>query len=244
MVNTSSARRVLVTGAGQRLGRAIALALGARGCAVAVHYNESADGALRTARDIEASGGTAHVFSADLSDPSAARRLVRDATAALGGLDSLVASAASFERIAYDHLDDDAFFRSLQLNLAAPFALVHEATPALRSARGNVVFITCSSATVPFKNHLPYVVSKGALRHLMRTLSIELAPDVRVNAVAPGTVLPPPSMSPEEVERLARAVPLRAIGSPEDVVRAVLYLNDAPFVTGQELLVDGGRAWA
>ncbi len=237
----ASGRRALVTGAGQRLGRAIAVALGQRGYAVGVHYRESADGARETAEAIRAAGGSAHLFSADLTHPAEARRLVGDATAALGGLDLLVPSAASFERIPYDELDDDAFARSLQLNLAAPFALAHAATPALRTSRGNVVFITCSSTTLPFKNHLPYVVSKGALKHLMRTLSLELAPEVRVNAVAPGTVLPPPSMKAEEVERLARAVPLRAIGSPDDVVRAVLYLNDSPFVTGQELVVDGGR---
>ncbi len=237
----ASGKRALVTGAGQRLGQAIAIALGERGYTVGVHYRESVAGARTTADAIAAAGGSAHLFSADLARPAEARRLVAEATAALGGLDLLVASAASFERIPYDELDDEAFARSLELNLAAPFALAHAATKALRQSRGNMVFITCSSTHLPFKTHLPYVVSKGALQHLMRTLSIELAPEVRANAVAPGTVLPPPAMSPEEVERLARAVPLRTIGSPEDVVRAVLYLNDSPFVTGQELMVDGGR---
>jgi pteridine reductase len=105
-----------------------------------------------------------------------------------------------------------------------------------------MVFITCSSATHPYKNYLPYTVSKAALRHLMRTLSLELAPRVRVNAVAPGTVLPPTTYSTEAVEKLAHSTLLQRIGSPKDVVRAVLYLHDAQFVTGQELVVDGGRA--
>lgn len=233
--------RALVTGAGQRLGQAIALALGERQAHVAVHYHQSREGADDTARRIERSGGRASVLSADLSDPRDARALVDRAVEALGGLDLLVASAANFERISYDELDDAAFERTLRLNLAGPFALAHQASPALRASRGNIVFITCRSATAPYKNYLPYTVSKAALRHLMRTLSLELAPDVRVNAVAPGTVLPPASYGPEAIARLAEAVPLGRIGTPEDVVRAVLYLNDAPFVTGQELVVDGGR---
>lgn len=238
-----TALRALVTGAGQRLGQAIAVALGERKARVAVHYNRSQHGAEETARRIHEAGGQADLFSADLTRTGAPRALVDSVVETLGGLDLLVASAASFERIPYDDLDDAALTRSLDLNLAAPFALAHQATPALRQSRGNLVFITCSSATAPYRNYLPYTVSKAALRHLMRTLSLELAPDVRVNAVAPGTVLPPPSYSADAIARLAGSVPLQRIGSPADVVRAVLYLHDSPFVTGQELLVDGGRSW-
>jgi len=164
--------------------------------------------------------------------------------AGLGGLDLLVASAAGFERHPLQSVDDDAWDRSLSLNLASPFALVQQAVPALRASGGSVVFITCSSATVPFRNYLPYVVSKGALKHLMKTLSLELAPEIRVNAVAPGTVLPPPDYEGSQVERLARAVPLGRIGSPSDVARAVVFLAQSPFVTGQEIAVDGGRSVA
>ncbi|NLE86355.1 MAG: SDR family oxidoreductase [Myxococcales bacterium] len=234
--------RALVSGAGQRLGQAIALALGQRGAHVVVHYHRSRTGAEETAAAIHARGGRADLLQADLSDARAARELVDRAVEVLGGLDLLVPSAANFERIPYDDLDDDALERALGLNLAGPFALAHQASPALRASRGNIVFITCSSATAPYRNYLPYTVSKAALRHLMRTLSLELAPDVRVNAVAPGTVLPPTSYTPAAIDKLARAVPLQRIGSPEDVVRAVLYLHDSPFVTGQELVVDGGRS--
>src|SRR5262249_37204922 len=144
-------------------------------------------------------GGEATLFSADLGDRNAARRLADETLAAFGGLDLFVGSAASFERLRYDDLDDDAFDRSIVLNLASPFALAHRLTPALRASRGSMVFVTDTAATAPFKNYLPYVVSKGALRQLMRTLALELAPDVRVNAVAPGTVLPPAAMSAEAV---------------------------------------------
>jgi pteridine reductase len=237
-------KRALVTGAGQRVGQAIALALGAEGMHVAVHYRESRAGAERTAEQITASGGRAVTVSADLSSRDQARSLVDRALAELGGLDVLVPSAASFERVDLAQVDDDAWDRSLGLNLASPFALVQRASAALRQARGSITFITCSSATVPMRSYLPYVVSKGALKHLMKTLALELAPDVRVNAVAPGTVMPPESYDAAAVQRLARAIPLGRVGSPQEIARAVVYLSSSSFVTGHELAVDGGRSVA
>jgi pteridine reductase len=237
-------KRALVTGAGQRVGQAIAVALGREGMHVAVHYRESYAGAEDTARQIREHGGTATLLSADLSSRDQARTLVDRAVEALGGLDLLVPSAASFERVALGDVDDDAWDRSLQLNVASQFALAKQAVPALRSAQGSIVFLTCSSASVPFRGYLPYVVSKGALQHLMRALALELAPDVRVNAVAPGTVMPPPSYDAQAVARLERAVPLQRVGSPEDIARAVVFLASSPFVTGHELAVDGGRSVA
>jgi pteridine reductase len=237
-------KRALVTGAGQRVGQAIALVLGAEGMHVAVHYRESRDGAERTAQQIRESGGSAVTLSADLTSRDAARDLVDRAVAELGGLDLLVPSAASFERVCLADVDDDAWDRSLGLNLASPFALAQRATPALRKSDGSIVFISCSSATVPMRNYLPYVVSKGAVRHLMKTLALELAPDIRVNAVAPGTVMPPSSYDPAAVERLSRAIPLARVGSPLDIARAVAFLASSPFITGHELAVDGGRSVA
>ncbi len=214
-------KRALVTGAGQRVGQAIALALGAAGMQVAVHYRESRAGAEHTAQQIRDSGGSAVTLAADLTS--------RD---------------ANFERVALSDVDDDAWDRSLDLNLASPFALVQRAVPALRATRGSVVFISCSSATVPMRNYLPYVVSKGAVRHLMKTLALELAPEIRVNAVAPGTVMPPASYDAAAVQRLSRAIPLARVGSPHDIARAVVFLASSPFITGHELAVDGGRSVA
>jgi pteridine reductase len=236
--------RALVTGAGQRVGQAIALALGSEGMQVAVHYRESRSGAERTAEGIREAGGGAHLLQADLASRDAARGLVDRAVAALGGLDLLVASAANFERVPFDAVDDEAWDRSLSLNLASPFALVKQAVPALRLTRGSIVFITCSSASVPMKSYLPYVVSKGALQHLMKTLALELAPEIRVNAVAPGTVMPPAAYDQAAIQRLERAIPLQHVGQPEDIARAVVFLASSPFVTGHELAVDGGRSVA
>lgn len=237
-------KRALVTGAGQRVGRAIALALGAQGMHVAVHYNQSREGAEATADEIRRAGGQALTFAADLTQRDAARALVDDARSALGGLDLVVPSAASFERVALGDVDDAAWDRSLNLNLASPFALVQRAVPALRQCRGSVVFVSCSSATVPMRNYLPYVVSKGAVRHLMKTLALELAPEIRVNAVAPGTVMPPTSYDEAAIARLARAIPLARVGTPDDIARAVVFLASSPFITGHELSVDGGRSVA
>lgn len=237
-------KRALVTGAGQRVGQAIALALGAQGMHVAVHYRNSQAGAEATAAKIRESGGHALTLAADLTDREQARHLVDRSVAMLGGLDLVVPSAASFERVAQADVDDAAWDRSLNLNLASPFALVQRAVPALRAARGSVVFITCSSASVPMRDYLPYVVSKGALKHLMKTLALELAPTIRVNAVAPGPVIAPTNWDEAAVQRLSRAMLLGRFGSPQDIAQAVVFLASSPYVTGHELAVDGGRSVA
>jgi pteridine reductase len=237
-------KRALVTGAGTRLGQAIAIALGAHKMHVVVHYHTNHDGAQHSAQTIAASGGQAHVLPADLTSRDAARALVDSAVELLGGLDLLVANAASFEEISLDQIDDQAWDRSLSLNLASPFALAHRAIAALRQSQGNIVFVTCSSVDAPFRGHLPYVVSKGGLYQAMRTLAIELAPAVRVNAVAPGAVLLPREWPEPTAERIVRQIPLRRVGSPEDVAHAVVFLASSPFVTGQQIAVDGGRSLA
>lgn len=235
-------RAALVTGAARRVGASIAHALAARGMRIAVHYHASRQQAEATCASLREAGGDAFPIAADLADRTQARNLVDEATERLGRLDLLVPSAANFERIPYDHVDEAAWDRALRLNLDGPFVLAKRATPALRASRGSIVFITCTTAAAPYRHHLPYVVSKGAVRQLMRTLSLELAPDVRVNAVAPGTVLPPETMSSDAVAQLRKEIPLQRTGRPEDVADAVAYLAAAPFVTGQELVVDGG--WA
>jgi pteridine reductase len=237
-------RRALVTGAAKRVGRAIALALGASGMDVAIHYRASEEEADATCRELSELGARAMKLQADLTDRTAARKVVDDAASSLGGLDLLVVNAAGYERAAFDDLDDAAWDRMLELNLTSPFVLAQRATPLLRAAKGSIVFVTCASATVPFRRHLPYVVSKGGLRHLMRTLALELAPDVRVNAVAPGTVLVPDDMSEADATRIRNRIPMGRFGAPDDVAQAVLYLVNAPFVTGHEIVVDGGRTVA
>jgi pteridine reductase len=236
--------RALVTGAGVRVGRAIAVALGRAGMRVGVHYSSSREGAEVTLREIETAGGDGVLLSADLSERENARALVDSALAALGGLDLFVLSAANFERVDVDAIDDAAWDRSMSLNLGSQFALAQRAISPLRASRGSMVFITCASATTPFRHYLPYVVSKGALRHMVKTLALELAPDIRVNAVAPGTVLPAEDMPKEKLSRLVERIPLRRAGDPRDVADAVIFLARSPFITGHEIVIDGGRTVA
>ncbi len=230
----------LVTGAGRRVGAAIARALAREGMSLALHHHASVGSCEELAAEVRAGGGHAVVLRADLSSGEACRDLVRRATAALGGLDLLVSSAASFERIELAEVDEAAFDRAFALNVRASFSLAHEARAALAARRGSIVLVTCTSATLPYRNHLAYVVSKGAAKQLARALALELAPSVRVNAVAPGTVLPPESMGEPERTALASRTLVGRLGSAEDVADAVVYLAKAEFVTGQEILVDGG----
>ena len=239
-----SAKRALVTGSGVRVGRGIALALAGAGYDLALHYRQSRRGAEEVAGLARKLGVRAELVQADLRQREACVGLVNTAIEALGGLDLLVANAAEFVRTPLEDLDEAAWKSALELNLSAGLWLAQSATEALRQSQGNIVFVTCSSATVPFRNYLPYVVAKGGLRHLMKTLALELAPEIRVNAVAPGTVMPPPDMAPAAVERLVKTVPLGRVGSGEDIARAVVYLAGASYVTGEEIRVDGGRALA
>jgi pteridine reductase len=233
-------KTALVTGAGTRVGAAIARALGSAGMFVGVHYFENADGARRTADAVRAAGGDASIERADLRDPEACAALVAQLERARGGLDVLVASAANYQRVAFDAIAPLHLREAFALNVEAALWLARAAAPALRSRKGSIAIVTDAALARPPRDYLPYLLSKGAASTLVRALAVELAPDVRVNGVAPGTVLPPEGMDDDQLAPLARATALGRIGRPEDVADAVVHLSRATFVTGQELVVDGG----
>lgn len=237
-------RAALVTGGGTRVGAAIVRALAAAGCDAIIHYGKSAAGARAVAADVERLGRKATLIQADLTDRAAIERLAREAVVAAGRVDVLVHNAANFERTPPDALSAEAWDRALALNATAPYLLTLALAPSLRAARGSVVAITCLSAERPWKNHLPYSVSKAALANLVRGLALALAPEVRVNAVAPGTVLPPVDYDEETLARLRGRTPLGRLGEAEDVARAVVFLAENDYVTGQTITVDGGRSVA
>lgn len=236
-----SGRIALVTGAGRRVGRALAVALGARGATVAVHYHASERGAAETVREIADRGGRAQPFQADLSRPTAPEQLVAAVVGALGGLDVLVNSAASMERTPFGETDVAQWDRIHALNLRAPFFLSQAAAPHLRTRRGAIVNIADLAAYETWPGYVPHGLTKAGIVHLTRSLARVLAPDVRVNAIAPGTVLLPDDWHPEDAERLDRTTPLRRQGSPDDVSSAMLFLLDADYITGETIIVDGGR---
>lgn len=226
--------QALVTGSARRLGRAIALALHRAGYRVAIHYRSSRAEAEETAALL----GDAPLVQGDQArEPE---RIVAEAVRALGGLDLLVCSAARFEKAAAERLPRAQFEQMLASNLTGPFYLMQAALPHLRASRGSVVTLldVCGTTQV-WKGYAHYAASKAGLAALTRLLALEWAPEVRVNGVAPGTVLPPPGM---DAAHLAQRIPLGRIGTPEDVARAVLFLAKEPFITGEILTVDGGRS--
>jgi pteridine reductase len=234
-------RVALVTGAGRRVGRAIALALGARGMHVVVHYNGSRAGADETSRLITAAGGTAIVEQADLSQVEAAHGLVDRSVAWRGALAALVNSAAIMLRTPVGETGVADWDTMFAINVRAPYFLSQRAAPALAASHGAIVNIADLAAFESWPAYVPHGMTKAAVVQMTRAMASALAPDVRVNAVAPGVVLLPEGWSAEGAEHLRSTTPLRRLGSPEDVAQSVIYLLEAQYVTGEVIRVDGGR---
>lgn len=238
---TVTARRVaLVTGAGQRVGQAIAVALGRDGWHVAVHHRESDAGARDTAEQVRAAGSEATLVRADLADADAPALLVAEVMARCGRLDLLVNSAAGMQPTPLGSTTAAHFDAIIALNLRAPFLLAQAAAAVLPEG-GAIVNIGDHMAEEPWPDFAVHGISKAGVRALTRHLAAALAPRIRVNAVAPGFVLKPAGMPDEAAERFASETPLRRLGTPDDVAEAVRFLADARYVTGEILHVDGGR---
>ena len=231
----------LVTGGGRRVGRALARALGGRGATVAVHFNRSAAGARDVVAEITGAGGSAEAFGADLTDAKAPDRLIADVVKALGDLHVLVNSAAIMERTPFGEVTVEQWEGILSLNLRAPFFLSQAAAPHLRRAHGAIVNIADLAAYETWPGYLPHGISKSGVVHMTRGLARVLAPEVRVNAIAPGTVLLPDDWRAADEERLNKTTPLQRQGSPDDVAAAMLFLLESDYITGETIIVDGGR---
>jgi NAD(P)-dependent dehydrogenase (short-subunit alcohol dehydrogenase family) len=235
-------RVVLVTGAGRRVGRAIAVRLANAGCRIAVHYHTSADDAADTVAQCRACGPAAEAFAADLGAPAATGELVQQVLTCFGRLDVLVNNAAIFERMTLDQFTLADWERTLRINLTAPAALVHAAREALRRARGRVVNLCDAATPRAWPDHLAYMVSKGALETLTRVLARALAPDVNVVGLAPGVAAWPDDYDQQTRDRLTSQIPLRRPGTPEDIAAGVHFLLCAgDYITGVVLPIDGGR---
>jgi len=235
-------RVALVTGAGRRLGRAMAAALAGRGVSIAIHHHASSDGAEALRQEVVQAGGRAACFEADLTDAAAARALPERVVQEFGQLDILVNSAAVMHRLGFEETTPDAWDAIVNLNLRAVFFCTQGAAPALKAAGGKVINLADLAGLEPWPGFAAHSVSKAGVVMLTKVLARSLAPQVTVNAIAPGAVLVPEEYDAEERERLARATPLRRLGSPSDVIAALLYLLEGgDFVTGEVLVVDGGR---
>jgi pteridine reductase len=234
-------KTALVTGAAVRVGRAISLALAGEGMRVIVHYHASSAEADSLVAEIRRDGGEAAALGADLARPDEVRRLAGEAVAAFGGIDVLVNNASVFPPQRLEETDEALWDHAMAVNLRAPFFLIRHLAPVLRERRGAIVNLCDLAGLQPWAAYAAHAISKAGLVHLTKVAARTLAPQVRVNGIAPGAVLPPESMGPDELAALERSTPLRRLGSPDDVVRAVLSLLRAGYVTGEILVVDGGR---
>lgn len=235
------ARVALVTGAGHRLGRALALGLGRAGMRVAVHYNASAFQAAETLRELRAKGTECEMFGADLSDPAGPATLVQAVHDTFGALDIVINSAAVMERTPLGEVSAEQWDAMFAINVRAPFFISQAAAPLMQERGGVIINIADLAAFESWPAYVPHSITKAAVVKLTSALARVLAPAVRVNAIAPGTVLLPAGWDPDSAERLRASTPLGRLGDPEDVVEAMLYLLNAEYVTGETLIVDGGR---
>ncbi len=236
---------VLVTGGAVRVGRAIVGAMADAGWSMAFTYRSSAPAARDLERELADRGVRALAIAADLDDPAARAPVVERVRQAFGGLDALVNNAAVFPRTPFAELTPTRLGEVLRTNLEAPLFLAQAAAPLLRAARGCVVNIVDIYGMFPLRHHLAYSVSKAALIAATRALALELAPEVRVNAVAPGIAMFPDDYDQATRERLLARTLLRKEGGAAEIARAVRFLIEgAETVTGQVLTVDGGRTVA
>ena len=241
---TLDGRVTLVTGGAIRVGRAIVQALAAEGATMAVHHHGSVDEARSLVAELRSKGLRAEAFRADLTDDAQLGSLVADVERTLGPIQVLVNSAARFTRKPFLDTEAATLDAEWRLNARAPFLLTRAAARGMVERREGVVVnvLDIGGGLVPWRNYSAYCMTKAAMNMLTQVLALELAPHVRVNGVAPGTVLPPESLGPEEREQLRARIPLARFGSAEDVAQTVRFLIAGPgFITGQVIAVDGGR---
>lgn len=232
-------KTALVTGAARRLGRAVSLALASSGANVVVHYSRSESAAEALAGELEALGVRADLVQADLAQPEQVEHLVAQAGKRAGRVDFVVNNASVFAPETLQTATLDALLANVKVNAWAPLVLTRAF--AREFGRGKVVNLLDARVAGLDLAHAGYILSKHLLAVITRMAAVAFAPGLAVNAVAPGLILPPPGQDEAYLARLARRLPLERHGEPDDVARAVLFLLECDFVTGQVVFVDGGQ---
>src|SRR5271154_4915750 len=240
MLDSLLNRVALVTGSGKRLGRAVAVGLAERGAGVVVHYRSSEAEARGAVAEIEKLGRRSVALQADLAQISELPQLFQKVEANFGRLDILVNSAANFLQTEFALTTEKVWDASLDTNLKAVFFCCQAAAPLLKTSKGAIINFADIGGILGWPGFIPHSISKAGIIMLTRCLAKELAPEIRVNAIAPGTITMPGD-PPEWEADFVRLAPLHRSGRPDDIVSAVSYLASAGFVTGQVLVVDGGR---
>lgn len=231
-------KTALITGAAKRLGRATALALAREGVNVVVHYRSSHEEAQRTASALHEIGVEAWILVSDLEDPAQVDQLVQRAVDAAGHIDILVNNASIFGPSRLSDFSVEHLASNIQVNAMAPLQLARSFVA--KQAEGTIVNLLDARVAHFDSLHAAYHLSKRMLLDLTRMMALEFAPQVRVNAVAPGLILPPPGQNEAYMQRLASANPLQRPGHTKAVTQAIVFLLESDFVTGQVIFVDGG----
>ncbi len=238
-------RICLVTGGAHRLGRVIALALAGRGGHLILHYHSADQEAQKTAAEIQSMGRRALAVRADLSTTAGVTELFDRVDDTFGGLDVLINSAAVLLPKGLLEVSEEDWRQTVGLNLKGAFFCLQQAARRMRARGGGaIVNISDLAGRRPWKRFPLHSISKAGIDMLTQVAALALAPDIRVNAVAPGPVLRPVGMSESRWQEIASQLPLHRPGSPQDVAQAVLFLLENDYITGETLVIDGGGQWA
>ena len=234
----------LITGGAHRVGKAITLMLARAGAHVVVNYYSAADAASQTVAEAKAEGVDALTVQCDVADWAQVKAMAAAIEERFGGVDIIVNSASLFETMPFPTTDLETWHRVTAISIDGPFYVCNALVPTMQArGRGVIVNIVDLSAWEPWPKFMAHSVGKAALLALTRQLALELAPTIRANAVAPGPVLPPPGYDERRAEAAAARTLLGRWGSPDDVARAVRYLIEADYVTGDVVTVDGGERY-
>lgn len=237
--NALTGKTALVTGAGKRIGHAIAVALAEEGVNVVIHYRTSSEEARELQRELMERGVKPWLVQADFETPSEYETLIERSLRIANRLDILVNSASIFPPSTLKDMQLKHFAQVVEVNAWAPFVLSREFARLV--GKGKIVNLLDTRASGYDWEHVAYLLSKKMLAELTRMCAVQFAPGITVNAVAPGLILPPPGEDQSYLDRLTHTVPLKRHGDPDDIAEAVVYLLKSDFVTGQVINVDGGR---
>lgn len=240
MAKDSSAPLVIITGAARRIGREIALLLAKSGFSIGIHYHLSVDDAVQTSQEITKLGGQAILFKADLRDPAQITTLFQQVQKLPMKLIGLINSAAVMPVSRLDTSPVELWDEIFNINVRSAWLCSQHAARIILPGEGWIINLTDAGASNAWTEHAIYNLSKYALQHLTRLQARTFAPQIRVNAIAPGLILQHPETSDLAWNRLQQRLPLSASGTPEEIARAVLFLVNQPAITGQTIVVDGG----
>jgi NAD(P)-dependent dehydrogenase (short-subunit alcohol dehydrogenase family) len=231
-------KTALVTGGAKRLGQAISISLASKGANVIIHYSKSSEEASELAKKIEQYGVNAWLVSGDLRQISEVEGIFDKALEFTSPIQILINNASIFDKSDLNSFSVDELFENIQINAISPLILAREM--AKQKIEGAIINLLDTRITEYDRTHVAYHLSKKMLFDLTRMMALEFAPSIRVNAIAPGLILPPPGQDLSYLEKLASTNPLNSIGNPKEITKSVIFLLESMFITGQVIFVDGG----